>query len=260
MSFTAVESVLRGSRAKGSDRMILVVIAECADHDGANAYPAIETIAERANVNRATVFRAIERLRGLGELQVEFKAGPRGCNLYTVAICDGRNGAENRRNGAPEPSQRRGATVRQMRPEPSESLIEPSREPPPEREDARKLCEWLTREADEPVRSYTSVQLEAAAWLIDNVAREELIAAVRWAHTRPFWASRARTAGRLRQVWPDLRADWRAASKPQSNGRRSSGTIAGIRRDDATPYGSTVEHAKPYADDDATADPKASSA
>jgi hypothetical protein len=102
MSFTAVEAVLTHSEAKGTDRMVMVVIAECADHDGANAWPAIETIAKRANVDRSTVHRALKRLSESGELKVEYKAGPHGCNLYEVTLCgdgDSRKSPPDSRNG-----------------------------------------------------------------------------------------------------------------------------------------------------------------
>jgi hypothetical protein len=53
----------------------MVVIADCADDDGTNAWPSHETIASRSATNRRTVQREIKGLVSLGELQVEEHMG-----------------------------------------------------------------------------------------------------------------------------------------------------------------------------------------
>lgn len=85
MSFKAVDAVFEHSKTEGSVRLVLVVIADAANHEGGHAYPAIDTIARRARVCRRTVFRAIETAQEMGELVVESRAGRNGTNVYSVA-------------------------------------------------------------------------------------------------------------------------------------------------------------------------------
>lgn len=98
MSTTAISWVWHRSRSKGTDRLVLLVIAEHADHRGRNSWPANETIAEMCGgIDESTVRRSIARLRDdLGELKVELNGGgteamrrerpDRLPNLYTILL------------------------------------------------------------------------------------------------------------------------------------------------------------------------------
>jgi hypothetical protein len=86
MSFRAVEAALERSKAKPLARFVLVVIAECANHEGEQAWPSIETIARRTGMHRATVHRALDELEEIGELERTSKGGRHGCNSYTIKI------------------------------------------------------------------------------------------------------------------------------------------------------------------------------
>lgn len=108
-----------------------------------------------------------------------------------------------------------------------EPSVEPSEEPSRERKAADaaalKFCQFLSSTFDEPVKtSYPATQLKGATWLLANVERRELKEAVEWASTRDFWATRARTAGKLKQAWPELRVAFRATKKGRSAGNRRS--------------------------------------
>lgn len=59
------------SQSTGNDRLVLLMIADEADDQGANAYPSMERIARRALVSTRTVMRSVARLEAEGELLVE---------------------------------------------------------------------------------------------------------------------------------------------------------------------------------------------
>jgi hypothetical protein len=84
----AQTKVLDRSATRGNTRHVLIAIASYAKPDGTGAWPSLEAIRSRAGVTSVrTVSRQIKRLVELGELEVAYKAGPRGCNLYTVLCC-----------------------------------------------------------------------------------------------------------------------------------------------------------------------------
>lgn len=91
MSVESMALVLRHSRSKGTDKVVLIGIA---NHDGdGGAWPAIATLARYANVSERTVQRSIESLVALGELEVLENAGgkagmraDRRPNLYRITL------------------------------------------------------------------------------------------------------------------------------------------------------------------------------
>lgn len=69
--------VLRNSSSKGAARLVMAVIAEAADDDGTNAWPSMQTIADRANITRRAAQLAVTACQKAGELIVEeHKGGP----------------------------------------------------------------------------------------------------------------------------------------------------------------------------------------
>ena len=70
MSIRVMSDVWDLSESTGSARLVLLAIADSCDHDGTNAWPAVETIAKKTKVSRSTVQRAIKELVALGELRV----------------------------------------------------------------------------------------------------------------------------------------------------------------------------------------------
>lgn len=86
MSIQAMGWVLEHSHAQGLDRLVLLAIANHADAKGLNAWPSVDLIVSEARVGRATVFRSLERLQRLGELEV-LKGGGRGNrNHYRIPM------------------------------------------------------------------------------------------------------------------------------------------------------------------------------
>ena len=76
--------VWAGSRAKGSDLLVLLAIADYARDDGTGAWPSIERLAAKARLSERNIRYIVRRLAAFGELSITPKAGPYGANLYRV--------------------------------------------------------------------------------------------------------------------------------------------------------------------------------
>lgn len=84
MSVQAMAWVLQHSKAEGSERLVLLAIANHADGAGQVAWPRVELLAEEAKVSRRTVFRALESLVLLGEIEIQSGRGRGMTNTYTL--------------------------------------------------------------------------------------------------------------------------------------------------------------------------------
>jgi len=73
------------SRHKGSDLLMMLAIADFADDDG-RAYPAVPTLAAKCRTTPRHTNRILAGLRASGELEIRVNEGPRGTNLYRVAL------------------------------------------------------------------------------------------------------------------------------------------------------------------------------
>lgn len=74
------------SRSRNAQRLVLLAIADCAAEDGGNAYPSNAEIQRKAALSERAIQDAIKALVALGELRVEYNAGRRGTNMYTVIM------------------------------------------------------------------------------------------------------------------------------------------------------------------------------
>jgi hypothetical protein len=73
MSVESIAKVLNQSRSRGTDKLVLIGIA---NHDGdGGAWPSLETLARYANVDVRTVQRSLRRLELLGELTTYLQDG-----------------------------------------------------------------------------------------------------------------------------------------------------------------------------------------
>lgn len=75
MSVKVMSWVWDNSTSEGTDRLVLLAIADSCDHDGTNAWPAIPTIAAKCRVSPRTVKRSIVSLEEAGEIVVERNMG-----------------------------------------------------------------------------------------------------------------------------------------------------------------------------------------
>lgn len=84
MSVRVMSWVFEHSRSTLADRLVLLAIADHANHDGLDAFPSVDTIARKARVSRATVQRSLARLVELKELEVEHGSGRGHMSRYRV--------------------------------------------------------------------------------------------------------------------------------------------------------------------------------
>lgn len=116
--------VLEHSEAKLADRLVLIAIANHADARGANAWPAVPSIAREARVDRATVFRAIDALEELGELTVHRRTSKP--SIYAITALMGSQDAT--AGGSQDATEGVASTRpggRRLPPEPSRTVHEP---------------------------------------------------------------------------------------------------------------------------------------
>lgn len=99
MSVEATSNVWKCSRARGSALCIMLALADYANHDG-QAWPAIETLAQKARVSPRTVQKEIKTLARMGEISISEGTGPNGVNVYTITLGGGAIQCARRRGGA----------------------------------------------------------------------------------------------------------------------------------------------------------------
>lgn len=78
-------AVWRGSRHSGSALLMMLAIADFSDDKGV-AYPAVSTLAEKTRMKPRNANYLLTTLQESGELVVKVGAGPRGTNLYRIAL------------------------------------------------------------------------------------------------------------------------------------------------------------------------------
>lgn len=86
MSIRVMTWVWDHSRSRGTDRLVLLAIADAASDSGGDAWPSVPTLARKAGVDERTVQRSVQRLVKLGELAVKPAAGQHGVNVYRVVM------------------------------------------------------------------------------------------------------------------------------------------------------------------------------
>ena len=89
MSVQAMAWVIENSQTRGNQYIVLLMIANRADEDGASAWPSIRWLARRSRLSERTVQRAIRKLEKGVDLGIEKAAGPRGTNRYQVIMQPG---------------------------------------------------------------------------------------------------------------------------------------------------------------------------
>lgn len=85
MSIDAIKAVFERSISSGSDRVMLLAIAEHLNDKGL-CWPSMERLARMCNTSTRQAIRLVENLRQIGELEVQRSAGPGGANLYRIAL------------------------------------------------------------------------------------------------------------------------------------------------------------------------------
>lgn len=244
MSVKVMAWVWEHSQAKPVHRLVLLAIADCANDTGADAYPATATLARKTGLSERGVRGAVAELVELGELRVEFKAGPRGCNRYRVLMSDPAARAGYPAHGAGSTRQdvpgTRHDTTRNPAPraaepsEPSSTSLEPSssetpaaprrrRAPEPRRDDVEHICRHLAEKIiDNGCKppKITDTWRREARLLLDRDGRtvEQVIRAIDWCQNDTFWRANILSMPTLRAKYDQLRL----AAQRAPNGARAS--------------------------------------
>jgi len=106
-------SAVLNSALPASTKLCLLILAEFADKDGTNCWPAIELVASKATVNEKTVRRAMDQAEPAGWIRRSHRGTKRGWRLFEYALLIP-NGADimpaRQANGAGTESTRQGST------------------------------------------------------------------------------------------------------------------------------------------------------
>ena len=120
------------SRQSGSHLLMLLAIADFSDDDG-NAYPAVQTLAQKCRMKPRNANVILAALRASGELDVRQNEGPRGTNLYRVVLdgqpLQGITGVQRNaglQRSAPSPAKACSKPLQGLADEPSVNHHEPS--------------------------------------------------------------------------------------------------------------------------------------
>lgn len=84
MSIEVMSWVWKQSKATGTDKFVLLAIADNAWDDGSNAWPSVGTISRKTGLSTRTVQRCIQNLHDIGELKTIDRPGH--SNLYRVVM------------------------------------------------------------------------------------------------------------------------------------------------------------------------------
>ena len=132
MSVRVMSQVWDRTDLNSSERLVMLSLADHADDDGV-CYPSISRLCGRTSLGERTVQDVIKRLRDRGFLTVEYNAGRRGVNVFTITP-DPANAAPPQmphpRISRATPRSSRTPTPATAAPEPSFNHQEPSEEPP----------------------------------------------------------------------------------------------------------------------------------
>jgi hypothetical protein len=83
MSVHVSSYVWKNSKSVGTDRVVLLAIADMANDEG-ECFPGIKRLAARANVTERSVQNSLKRLMELGELDIDYKSSKHGTNVFRV--------------------------------------------------------------------------------------------------------------------------------------------------------------------------------
>lgn len=85
MSILVMSQVWAHSKAEGSTLLCALAIADFANDRG-EAFPSVNTLAEKCRISERSVQYAVAKLVELGELEIEPNAGRSGTNLYRIRV------------------------------------------------------------------------------------------------------------------------------------------------------------------------------
>lgn len=88
MSFQAIRAVLDRSEAKGSARLLLLILAEHLNQNTRRCDPSVATLARECKTSRRTIPRLLAQLKAAGEIEINAGGGRNHCNSYTITVAE----------------------------------------------------------------------------------------------------------------------------------------------------------------------------
>lgn len=129
MSIHAISWVLKHSGATGSDRLVLIALADKSEDDGSNCFPSVATLAQESRCSRRTVQSSLRKLEAAGRIRANGK-GAKGQTNWTVVMQEGAQDSHPSTNGGADHDQGgrnlRPVGAQSQRPNHPDPSIEPS--------------------------------------------------------------------------------------------------------------------------------------
>lgn len=132
MSIKVMSRIWDESKAEGSALLLLLAIADHCHDDGTGAWPSISRLASRTRQSERNTQLLLRHLQEVGELRVNYNAGPNGVNTYEVVLEGGEifsPGEKQRQNSTLDFTRgvkNSAENVHQISPDPSVTVIESS--------------------------------------------------------------------------------------------------------------------------------------
>jgi len=226
MSVRVMQWVWEKSQSKGTDRLVLLAIADCASDDGGNAYPSTATLVAKTGLGERTVQDAMKRLHKLNELAIYRNAGPKGCNRYRVQMQGGAATAPPQEPHPADPAP--GAATAPQTPQiphpggaatAPRTVLEPSinhqkskalSSEPAARPDVERICAHLADRIAEDGSKRPEINKgwrEAARLMLDKdrLTEKQIHDCIDWCQSHEFWSDKILSLPKLRMRFVQLR-------------------------------------------------------
>ena len=229
MSIKVMEWVWNHSPARDGQLLVLLAIADNANHDGGNAFPSIAELSRKSRLSQRGVRYALRGLEESRSIVTTPQAGPGGCNRYQVVMDPAEiapppadiAGGQDLQDGNLTQQGGQSATegVSQIAPV---TVLEPTTNPKnntspiadapedPIRDDVERLCRHLVErivENGSKRPTITKAWRTAARLLMDKDERseQEIHAAIDWCQSHAFWRPNILSMPKLRDKYDQMR-------------------------------------------------------
>lgn len=243
MSIKVMEWVWNNSSARDGQLLVLLAIADNANHEGDNAFPSIAELSRKSRLSQRGVRYALRGLEEAGSILTKPQAGPGGCNRYRVVMDPAETaappadiaGGQDLQGGNVTQQGGQSVTeeVSQIAPV---TVLEPTTNPKdktsaaadePIRDDVERLCQHLTdRIVDNGSRrpTVTNSWRKAGRLLLEKDERTEaeVHAAIDWCQSDPFWRANILSMPKLREKYDQMRLQ---SERRNNGGEQARGGI-----------------------------------
>lgn len=227
MSIKVMEWVWNHSDARDGQLLVLLAIADNANHDGGNAFPSIAELSRKSRLSQRGVQYALRGLEESGNIVTSHQAGPGGCNQYRVVMTPA-DIAPPHADSAP-PADIAGVQsvtpggeahcTPPVQPTAPVTVLEPTTNPKedtsapaadPIRDDVERLCRHLVERIVDNGSKQPTINKEwrkAARLLMDKDGRseQEIHAAIDWCQSHTFWRPNILSMPKLRDKYDQMR-------------------------------------------------------